>query len=433
MKVDERGVLLNPQPAALANPARGRFHYAYLIILLGTLTLLGVQGFQRFAYAMILPSMRETMGLSYAQTGMLATANYAGFTLAAALIGFLVLRFGQRAVIGAGVTVAGLAMFLTGAAQSYELALALQVVAGAGAGVSSSTALSLAGPWFVAHRRGMAAGAMASGGPLGSLITGPLLPMLIAAFGTAGWRYGWLALGSAVVVVGLLDLTLLRNHPAEKGLAAHGAKSATVLPKRERVDLKQIYRMPIVWHLALLALASTLGAISFNTFFTAYLVNERAVTIEVAGQLWALAGIVGLVGGFVWGGISDRVGRKLALLGSASLQGLGFALFALGGGVFVFALCAFLYGITARANFVVLAAYCGDLLGDRHAAAAFGLVALFAGMGLTIGPTLSGLVADLTGSFTIAFWGSAAVLALGALGSAALPAKPTPHRATALT
>ena len=414
---------MSERSASLPGVSGRRFHYAYVIVAVGILTITGAQGFLRFGYAMILPSMGQALGLSHAQTGMLATMSYLGYTLGAALIGLLVVRFGSRRSIGVGTTVAGLGMVLTGTVATYEAALALQAVVGLAAIVASSPTMSLSSAWFTPRRRGRAAGILSAGGPLGSLITGPLLPLLIGAFGPLmGWRYGWYLLGGAVVVAGLLDLVFLRDHPADVGLAPFGARPDEEIPPASGpVKLRLAYRSPIVWYLAWLGLLSTLGAISFNTFFTAYLVEERALTTATAGQLWALLGVTGIVGGFIWGGISDRIGRKRTLVAVYAVQAVTFALFAAGGGLPIFALCALLYGITMRANYTIMAAYCGDLLGPRLGAAAFGINGTLAGIGLALGPAVAGYIADATASFTLAFWLSSGVALLGALGSLPLP------------
>ena len=403
----------------------GRLHYAYIIVLLGVLTITGAQGFLRFGYAMILPSMRDALGLTYAQTGTIATASYVGYVLAASAVGWLVVRFGARRVISTATLVTGTAMVLTGSVQSYEVAVLLQLVAGGASVIAISPMMGLATPWFASRRRGRAAGIMSGGGPLGSLITGPLMPALILAFGPLGWRYGWYSLGAVALLVGLLDAALLRNRPADVDRLPVGAsgESATPLP-RQRASVRTAYTSPLVWYLAGLAFFSTLGAISFNTFFTTYLVQERSVSTEVAGQLWAFAGAMGVASGFLWGSISDRSGRKFALIAVYVLQGVCFALFAWGGSMVVYAACAFLYGITARANFTVIAAFCGDLFGPRLAPVAFGINNVFAGAGMAVGPFLAGYVADSTSSFTLAFWGSAGVALLGAIGSLPLRGRP---------
>ncbi|MHB1133574.1 MAG: MFS transporter [Chloroflexota bacterium] len=396
-------------------------HYAYAIVSLGLLNVLGAQGFLRFGYTMTLPSIREELGLNYTQTGLLATANYVGYFLGALVVGWLVVRFGSRWTIGLASLAVGGAMVLTGLARGYEVLLGLQLVAGAAGLWATSPSVALATAWFSRERRGTATGAMSVGAPLGSLITGFLMPFFLLTFGLVGWRYGWASLGAAVVLFGALSLIWLRNRPSEVGLLPLGAAPGEIEPPATGpVNWGLVYRSPLVWYLSLLGLAATLSNISFTTFFTIYLLQERALDAETAGRLWALAGVFGIVGGFLWGWISDRASRKTALVFSFMVQALSFALFASNWGIGVFVLCAFLFGITSRANYAVMAAFCGDLLGPRLAAAAFGVNNLMAGVGLAIGPAAAGLIADSTNSFTPAFLASAIVALLGALGSALL-------------
>jgi sugar phosphate permease len=354
---------------------------------------------------------------------MLATSNYLGYTLGALAIGPLVVRFGSRLTIAVATLVIGLAVVLTGAATSYELAFVLQFVAGIAAVIALSPAMTLATAWFAPNLRGRAAGAMAAGGPMGSVITGPLMPALIAVFGVVAWRYGWFILGGTILVFGVLSLLFLRDRPADVGLLPYGSNK---VEERARIvpDLRQAYTNPVVWYIAGLALISTLQAVSFNTFFSVYLTQERGVDAASAGALWAFVGLVGIISGFVWGGISDRIGRKQALLLVYIVQATCFALFAVGGSVVIYSVCAFLYGFTARANFTIMAAFCGDLLGPRLAAAAFSINNLFAGAGLSLGPALAGIIADSTSSFTLAFMGSAAAAVVGAVGTSLLRYQP---------
>lgn len=405
-----------------------RIHYGYIIILMGTLTMLGTQGFTRFGYNMLLPGMREALGFNFTEMGLLATANYVGYAATNSLVGWVVMRWGFRRTIATATGVVGAAMFLTGASQSYGLALALQVLVGIGVALAITPAMSLSGAWFASRRRGMAIGVTSAGGPLGSLVTGLLIPMMVVSFGAAGWRYGWFALGALALALGVLNLALLRNHPNEVGLEPVGATSSPKQPSRqERLDWRVVYRSPLVWHLSLLSLISTLSAISFNTFFTAYLIEEHAMEASTAGQLWALQGIAGIASGFIWGSVSDRIGRRYALMGTFATQAICFALFAAGGGLLVFGLCAVMYGITARAAFTVVASYTGDVMETRLATAALGASSMFAGIGQALGPTIAGFIADSTSSFTLAFWGSAGLILLGAFGAALLSKRPPRH------
>ncbi|MFQ6117062.1 MAG: MFS transporter, partial [Candidatus Bipolaricaulia bacterium] len=199
-----------------------RFHYGLIILLMSVLVVMGALGFARFGYTMILPSMKEGLRLSYTQMGLLATGNFLGYLIFALVGGFLASRFGPRLIISSSLLLIGITMFLTGLAPNFSFALAMRILTGIGSGGSNVPVMGLASAWFAARRRGMATGLIAGGSGLGLIITGPLVPTIIARYGPLGWRYSWYLLGLAVLALGLSGYIILRNRPQEKRLRPIG-------------------------------------------------------------------------------------------------------------------------------------------------------------------------------------------------------------------
>ena len=50
--------------------ASSRFHYAWVVLAIGTLVGFGVIGMARFGYTVVLPTMQESLGLNNTQTGL---------------------------------------------------------------------------------------------------------------------------------------------------------------------------------------------------------------------------------------------------------------------------------------------------------------------------------------------------------------------------
>ncbi|MBC7336046.1 MAG: MFS transporter, partial [Clostridia bacterium] len=46
-----------------------RFHYGWVVMLMGMLTTIGSHGFGRMTYTLILPPMKEELALTYTQAG----------------------------------------------------------------------------------------------------------------------------------------------------------------------------------------------------------------------------------------------------------------------------------------------------------------------------------------------------------------------------
>ncbi len=127
-----------------------------------------------------------------------------------------------------------------------------------------------------------------------------------------------------------------------------------------------------------------------------------------------------LVCGLLWGGISDLIGRKWALVIVYLIQVAAYSLFALWRVPFGFTLSAILFGLTAWSIPAIMAATCGDMLGPRLAPAALGFITLFFGIGQALGPSIAGALADVSGSFFSAFLLAAGIALLGAVGSSFL-------------
>jgi predicted MFS family arabinose efflux permease len=178
-----------------------------------------------------------------------------------------------------------------------------------------------------------------------------------------------------------------------------------------------VYRSWPVWHLGLVYVAFGFSYIIYMTFFVKYLASEHHFSREAAGSFFMLMGVFSLACGIVWGGLSDRIGRKHTLVIIYLIQAVAFALFAAGRGSAEFAASAMLFGITAWSIPAIMAATCGDILGPRLASAGLGFVTLFFGIGQAIAPSVAGALADSTGSFSPAFLLAAGVACAGAIAA----------------
>src|SRR5690242_1403714 len=76
-------------------------------------------GFTRFAYALLLPAMREKLHWSYAAAGGMNTANALGYIIGAATAAWWSRRFGSRSAFVWGIVISALALLASGATDSF--------------------------------------------------------------------------------------------------------------------------------------------------------------------------------------------------------------------------------------------------------------------------------------------------------------------------
>lgn len=403
-----------------------RFHYAWIILIIGVFVVFGSLGLARFGYTLLLPDMQKALGMNNTQAGVLATANLIGYLALSVIGGALASRYGPRVVITAGLALAGVGMLFTGLASVIILAAIWRAVTGIGSGASNVPVMGLMPAWFAARRRGLAAGIAASGSSVALILIGPSVPRILSAYGENGWRICWFIFGGVTLLIAIVGLLILRNRPAEKGLRPLGAESEGTASGSGSGGFKWglVYRSASVWHLGLVYIAFGFSYIIYMTFFSKRLIAEGGYTQEAAGTLFMTMGWFSLLCGLIWGTVSDVIGRKGALIIVYLIHAVAFSMFALWPAPPGFTISAILFGLSAWSIPAIMAAACGDVLGPRLAPAALGFITLFFGVGQALGPFVAGAMADAFNSLAPAFLLAGGVALLGAIGASLLrPAK----------
>ena len=356
----------------------------------------GAAGFARYAFPLLLPDMRAALNATYGHMGLVVTVNNIGYVITASLGGFISARYGARRVIVACMAIAGLTTIATGLAPSIELALAMQFLTGLAAGGAVIPAVAHVAGSFEPRKRGLATGVIVGGFPLSMLISSLFLPVILRGMGAGAWRYGWMTLGVLVILMGLVNLWILRKRSpgtAPESPAAEPAKPAVP------VNWGLVYKNRIVWLMCVINITIGLAAGIYTTFFVAYLVDQRGLASSQAAQAWGLVGLMGTVSGLIWGYISDRLGRRFGLAAcyycyTAAIFILTFI--SIPGAEYASGLMG---GLAFTGGMAVTVALLGDMVGRRLASAAFGLISLFFNAGQVISPSMAGIIIDSTGSF----------------------------------
>ncbi len=138
------------------------------------------------------------------------------------------------------------------------------------------------------------------------------------------------------------------------------------------------------------------------------------VNSERAVDLWAgvLAGVTSFVAAFaspLWGRLADRHGRKLMLLRSSIAVGVFAGLMGAAGNVWQLFAYRALMGVFAGFSSTAIALVAGQAPEDRLGYA-LGWLSTGQLVGSLVGPLLGGGLADLTGSFRIPFFCTAATI-----------------------
>lgn len=383
-----------------------------MIVAAGTLTVFASLGLGRFALGMLLPSMGASLGLSYAQMGYISTGNFVGYLAAVIITATLIRRLGERGTILAGLVLVAVSMMLVSQADGFTEVLVLYVLTGMGSGAANVPIMALVSHWFVRRHRGRAAGYMVSGSGFGIMISGALVPAVNAVAGANGWRINWFVLGLLALVAAVVCGWLVRNRPGDLALTPYGQQPGDHASTHAPPPQSAASRRRALAHLGAIYLLFGATYVIYATFIVTAMVEERGFSEATAGQFWIWVGALSLMSGPLFGGLSDRIGRKGGLMAVFTLQMTAYALAAAPLPEPFLYLSVGLFGIAAWSIPSIMAAAVGDTMGPEHAAAGFGTITLMFGVGQIIGPAVAGAAADATGSFSSSFAMAAALAAL---------------------
>jgi predicted MFS family arabinose efflux permease len=318
--------------------------------------------------------------------------------------GMLAERYGPVRVIFAGTLLSAMTGVLMPFARDAAWLIAVFAVAGIAATAGSPSLLvGTVSQHVSAERRGLVAGIVGAGGPLGQLVLAPATQALISLA-------GWITAALAVAALSLAALPLAfvfrrRDDPLN---------AAIVRPK---ASVREAFASPRYW-----IINGTFFVCGFHVFF---LVTHFPGVIELCGLPAGVSGIslavLGLfnIGGSVAAGFVVQrysMTATLAALFVARMLAIGLFLVAPKTEVTVLAFSAWM-GLTYMAVLPPTAGLIGKLFGADRLPTLLGITFVVHQAGAFLGSWLGGVMLDKTGSYD-SMW----ILDLALAGLAAIVA-----------
>jgi MFS family permease len=394
--------------------SRVPFFYGWIVVAV-TFVTMGIGVNARTAFSLLYPPILSEFGW---ERGVTAGAVSFGFVVSAVvspLIGRLMDRVGPRSVMELGIALMGGGLLLAPlTTQPRHLYVTIGVMVGAGSICLGYSGFSLFLPnWFI-RRRGLAIGIAFAGVGIGSMT---LLPWVQYMIEQSGWRTACTALGVLVLIVLAPINLLLRKRPEDIGLEPDGDTVHAVSQARTVSNILDPAWAATNWTLPRALATARFWWLALGYFCGLYIwyavqVHQTKFLLDIGFSsnvaVWALGAVslLGIPGQIVLGHASDRIGREPVW----AIANFGFAicfacLIALNYEpslvlvyVMVFAQGALGYGVTSIMGAVVL-----EIFQGAHYGSIFGCIMLAALAGGAAGPWVTGVVHDLTGSYTIAF------------------------------
>jgi MFS transporter, ACS family, hexuronate transporter len=357
------------------------------------------------AMAVLLPFVKDEFHLTFAEAGVVVNFSFVGGLLATALAGLVVDALGDRFVLMFGGILAGVGAWAVAISFNFWLLLAVLVVMGVGYATATPAGSVAVRRTFPLRLRGTVMSIRQTGIPLGYFFAALILPSVAII---RGWRAAMVVAGLISIVVALIALVVYRS--AERVERVEG----------ERRGFRNVFNRDS-------AIASSGGVflvaaqMSLLTYLVSYLIHDRHLPLTTAAAFLAIAQLGGAGGRVLWGVVSDRLlggSRRTALLLAAATGAVGALVLAAlpFGAPVAILIAAILVSATGAVGWNgVQISYLSELARPGTEGRNVGIALTIQQPGILAGPFLFGLVADLTGSFRLAW-----ILLAGFLATAML-------------
>lgn len=354
------------------------------------------------------PLMKDALGLTASQIGLLFSAFYWTYVPGQLLSGVLAERFDAYRTLALGLALWSVATVATGLASSFAVLIALRLLLGLGESTAFPCSSKLLAQHLPAHRLGSANGIVATGLALGPAFGTFVGGMLMAHY---GWRalFTLLGLVSAGWLVPWLAVTRDALAPPDDEPTQSAPAFCTILARRQ------------LWAAALGHFSANYAFYFVISWLPLYLVKVHGFTVAQMAELSGAIYLLYAGGCYCVGWLSDRLTaagvsinrvRKTAVVASHA----GVALAMLGcafGNTPICIASLFLAAVFFSPGSAMIFAIGQTLAGPKAAGRWIGVQNCVGNLSGIVGPIVTGYVVDHTGGF---FWAFAIACAVTLAG-----------------
>jgi len=364
-----------------------------LIAIAGLVALATAMGIGRFAFTPLLPMMQEH-GLTVAQGGWLASANYVGYLIGA--LSAMRLPLGPSKAIRTALLTIGVATLAMAATDSFAVWVLLRTLAG----VASAWVLIFVSAWCLEKlaplRRPLLGATVFAGVGFGIALAG-LICLVLMRMGVRA-SHAWLVLG--IVALGLAGLVWQAFSPRARPVSRTSASHT-----------------PPSWDTDAIVMVLCYGAFGFGYIIPATFLPAMARQLvqdpALFGWAWPIFGLAAFISTLAVGVLQRRIGNRLLWIASQLVMAAGVVAPVIWPSIAAIMLAAPFVGGTLVVITMVGIQEAREAGGQHASELIAAMTAAFAA-GQIAGPVCVSMLANMPNGFSIALLLACAMLLLSA-------------------
>jgi sugar phosphate permease len=389
---------------------------AAIMLLAGVVNYL-----DRSTLAIANPLVRQDLGLSIADMGLLLSAFLWAYAFAQLPAGAIVDRIGPRKLLGSAILLWSAAQIATGFVVNFRQFIVARVFLGIGESPSFPSFVRGLREWHSVKDRAVPTSIVCSGpSSIGPAIAPPLLTFLMVDI---GWRAMVIVLGLVGIAVSVVWVSFYRDREmvglshVEEAYFAEVAESS----QDSRVTFagwRRLFSYRTTWGIVLGNFGLTYLQWMYLTWLPGYLEIERHISVSKTGWLASIPFLFGILGSVCGGwtgktlmsrGVSPIMSCKLPIVVGLSVAALATAAVTLAqsNAMAIAAISFALFFVCASSG---MAWALMGIVAPKSYTSSLASIQNFAGYcGGALAPTITGFVVQSAGTFGPALWTAAAL------------------------
>jgi SHS family lactate transporter-like MFS transporter len=312
-----------------------------------------LDAFDFFLMVFVLKDIAAEFSTSIASVSIAIVVTLAARPLGALLFGLAADRYGRRPTLMVDIVCYSVIEFASGFAPTLGVLLVLRTIYGIAMGGEWGVGASLAIESIPPQARGLVSGLLQAGYPSGYLLASLAYGLL---FSTIGWR-GMFMLGALPALLVLYVRSRVDESPVFQ------ARQDGV----SRFTLWQAIRANLGLFVFAIALMTAFNFFSHGTqdIYPTFLEVQRGLSPHTVGAIAVIYNVGAIVGGIFFGVLSERIGRRRAIVIAALLALPLIPLWAYATSPVVLALGAFLMQFAVQGAWGIVPAHLNELSPDE--------------------------------------------------------------------
>jgi SHS family lactate transporter-like MFS transporter len=344
-----------------------------------------LDAFDFFILVFLLSDIAAAFHVGMEQVTLAILLTLAVRPIGALLFGRAAEKYGRRPILMVNILFFSIFELLSAAAPSLTTFLVLRVLYGVARGRLRGRASSLAMETIPDRSRGLMSGIFQAGYPFGYLLAAVVYGSL---FELVGWR-GMFVIGAIPIV--LLPFIYFKVPESPVWLAARERKESTALLP----VLKSHWKLCI--YLVLLMAAFNFFSHGTQDMYPAFLKIQHGFDPKTVSIIAISYNIASIIGGVFFGVLSEKIGRKKAIIIAAALALPVIPLWAFSGGSLMLGIGAFLMQFMVQGAWGVIPTYLNELVPANTRAVLPGFVYQLGNLIASVNATLQATIAESHG------------------------------------